>query len=59
MFEEINEILCIHKRGPFICCVDSRDPLLKSTGDIGIRSKLYIIQSKCDIIIIPPVDEIM
>jgi len=26
MFDGINEKLCIHKRGPFNCNIDSRDP---------------------------------
>jgi len=30
MFDEINEILCIHKMGPLICSIDSRNPLLKN-----------------------------
>jgi len=30
MFDEINEILCTHKMGPFICSIDSRNPLLKN-----------------------------
>jgi len=25
VFDEINEILCIDKRGPLICSIDSRD----------------------------------